>query len=164
MKKIILVVLALLLTISIVSSQPILKLETYDNNIDFYIMTVNGQELPQVELNEKYNWNIFEDMAKLNLPNGSHEIKVRVGNDTDESEDLLFYVSVEHLPTVITYKIIPDPENEDLIYQSKFSGSLKAEVYNDGVVIVYPPENDDSDDDGGGGGGGGGCFIISSSK
>jgi hypothetical protein len=153
MKTLILVAFCVVISATLVFSQPILKSEPAGNVETFYIMTINGQEFAQVELKEKYNWLIFKDIADLNLPDGQHEIKLRVGNDQIESEDVMFYIRVEHYPSSIKYEIIPDPENLDPNYLAKFTGSMTAEVYNDDVVVVDPPE------DNGGGGGGGGCFI-----
>ena len=95
MKKLILVVLSFLISATIVLSQPILKSEPAGNKETFYIMTVNDQELTQVELKEKYNWTIFKDIAELNLPEGQHEIKIRVGNDEDESD---VFITLKPLP------------------------------------------------------------------
>ena len=153
MKSLILVALSVLISATIVFSQPILKSEPAGNIETFYIMTVDDQEFPQVELKEEYNWMIFKDIAELNLPDGQHKIELRVGNETDESENVMFYILIETWPSLIKYEILPDPENKDPNYLVKFDGSLKAEVYNDGDVVVTPPE------DNGGGGGGGGCFI-----
>lgn len=154
MKSLILVALSVLVSATIVFSQPILKSEPAGNKETFYIITVNDQELPPSELKEEYNWMIFKDIVELNLPDGQHKIELRVGNETDESENVMFYILIETWPSLIKYEILPDPENKDPNYLVKFDGSLKAEVYNDNVVVVTPPE-----DNGGGGGGGGGCFI-----
>ena len=154
MKTLILAVLSVLISATIVFSQPILKSEPDGNKETFYIMTVDGKELQQVELLEKYDWTIFKDIAELNLSEGHHEIKLRVGNQTDESDDIMFYINVVYLLNSIEYEIVPDPNNKDPNYLAKFTGSMKAEVYDDNVVVVVPPP-----DTGGGGGGGGGCFI-----
>jgi len=67
----------------------------------------------------------------------------------------MFYINVEYWASSIKYEIVPDPNNKDPNYLIKFTGSMKAEVYSDNVVVVDPPPDVDS----GGGGGGGGCFI-----
>jgi hypothetical protein len=154
MKKIISGIVTCLIFVTIAFSQPILKSEPQGNKADFVIMTVEGTELPPIELVEKYNWTFFKDLQELNLPDGLYEVMLRVGNENEESDDIFFYILIETTPTHVKYEIQPDPTNKDPLYILKFGDNLVAEVSEEETVV--PP---DTNPDSGGGGGGGGCFI-----
>lgn len=145
-KRLLLLFLSIFICVAISSSQPILKSEPEDNNVDFYIITVDGKELEQIKAIEKYDWNLFKDVQELNLEDGRHKIEIRVGNENEESEEARFFILVDTFEGYKRYEIQPDPENNDPVYLSKFNDNLIAEVSKEDTKINKQKNNS-------------GCFI-----
>ena len=153
--------LILVIFIPTAIAEPILTAVSNQSGlVKFFIITVDGVELEQIELEELYLWTIFEDLADLNLLDGVHEVTLRFGNDLEESDEIKFFIEVTIFKDSVTYEIQPDPTRlDDPEYLLKFGDNLVAQIQ-DGEVYIPPDTNDYND----GGGGGGGCFINAISR
>lgn len=117
-----LIVLITFVLFSIVYAQPIILKSVTSDYIEFYIITVNGDELEEdVPVRGEFgNYHLLKNLQELNLKNGTHEILLRTGNEEDESEDIMFFIKVKNSKKHISYTIIPDPNNDDPNYLLKF--------------------------------------------
>lgn len=155
MKRLLIVAAALFWLPLCSSAQPLLGADPYGDCSEFFILTIDGQELEPIECKEKYNWMLFKDLAELQLSDGFHEIKMRSCTEVAESADIKFFIEVGTYSGYRLFEIVPDPENEDLEYLAKFDYErMAAQVFDDGKVVVNPkpkPPGVDGDN----------CFIDS---
>ena len=124
-------------------SEPILASDPSGNNTEFFIMSVDGEELQPSHALEKYNWVFFKDLAELGLFDGWHEVKLRSCNESEESEDLIFFLDVQTFENFRRFEIVPDPDNNDPEYLYKFDPDFAVAEIADGQVIIKPrpPDN-----------------------
>lgn len=173
MKSLVLILVILFLISGSGFSQPILG-STPDGDIEFCVLTINGEEDEPIDVFEEYDWIFFEDLFWFDFPDGVHVIELRCGNPLEESDDIMFYLKVISYDETRYFEIVPDPENKDPRYLAKFDPEKAVAEITNGVTVIKPrpPEEEDEEDNGssgggsenGGGGGGGGCFITTSAK
>lgn len=150
------IIVTLLLLFSVQGwPQPIFNAMPGKGDVQFYILSIDGEEREPIPALQIYNFKFLHDFARLNLPDGYHEFKLRTGNDMEESEDIIFYVDILTYDDFVRFEIMPDDSNTDAGYLERFDRDFAvAEVYADGTIIIKPAPGDDGNGDGTTG-----CFI-----
>jgi hypothetical protein len=139
MKKIAIIVTILFWLPLYTSAQPVIGADPCGECSEFFILTVDGEELEPIPCEAKHNWILFKDLAGLGLLDGFHEMKMRTCTEGEESAEIIFFVEIGTYEGYRLFEIVPDPENKDLNYLGKFDyDHMVAQVFNDGKVVVNP--------------------------
>lgn len=150
--KIFTIIFSLLMSV-VCFGNPYLIAEPIENLTDYYVVSVNGEEITTPPALDEL---LMYDLK--NMEDGEHMVIIRPGNfEMGDGVGVLFYIEKKTDPDYIHYTIKKDPVSlkDDPDYEFRFDSPLYVKVENNDN---NNPPDDDTD---GGSGGGGGCFISS---